>query len=921
VKRVLIANRGEIAVRVIRACRRLGLETVAVHSEADRQSRAATLADRAVCIGPAPAGASYLNASAILASARGTGADALHPGYGFLAENGDFAAACRDAGLVWVGPPPAVIRLMGDKARARAAAAAAGLPVVPGAGPLATVEAAVEAGRWLGYPLLLKAVAGGGGRGLRAVRAAGDLPAAFAGASAEARAAFGDGTLYIERLLEGVRHVEIQVLADRAGAAIHLGERDCSVQRRHQKLLEEAPSPALGPALRAAMGEAALALVRSVRYENAGTVEFLVDPGSGAFFFIEMNTRIQVEHPVTEMLTGVDLVVEQLRLAAGQPLHRSQEDVRLDGHALECRINAEDPARGFQPSPGVVREWVVPAGEGVRVDSHVVRGSVIPPHYDSLLAKLVVAGPDRETALARARRALDAFHVDGVATTIPFHRLVLDHPDFVTARVHTRWVDEEARRTARPAGARPVTRSAGRITLIDTTLRDAHQSLWSTRMTTAMMLPVAAHLDRAGFEAIDLVGGAVFDVCVRYLREDPWERMRLMSRAITRTPLIVMTRGQSLFTFEFFPDDVVELTAQRIAANGVRYVTPYDALNDIRNLEVPVRASRAAGLHVAAGLVYTVSPVHTDAYYAARARELVALGVDAVFLKDPSGLLTPERVRTLVPALRGAVGAVRLQLHTHCLTGLGPLCALEAIRHGIDTVHTATSVLAHGASQPPTEWVARQARRLGYEVDVDPEALAPVADHFRAVAAREGKPLGRIAEYDPFHYQHQVPGGMISNLRVQLRELGLEPRLDEILEEAARVRQDLGYPIVVSPFAQFVVTQAVLNVVQGERYRTVPDEVRKYALGHYGALAAPVAPDILDRVAGRGRPVTARPGELLAPGLDRVRRDRGPFASDDDLLLAVFYDDARLRSLVAARPIPTGGPWLAASLARAEVPA
>lgn len=447
-----------------------------------------------------------------------------------------------------------------------------------------------------------------------------------------------------------------------------------------------------------------------------------------------------------------------------------------------------------------------------------------------------------------------------------------------------------------------------RVNLIDVTLRDAHQSLWSTRMTTAMMLPAAAGLDRAGFEAIDLVGGAVFDVCVRYLCEDPWERMRIMSHAITRTPLIVMTRAQSLFTFEFFPDDVVELTARRIAANGIRYVTPYDALNDVRNMIVPVRASRAAGLYVAGGLVYTLSPVHTDEYYAKKARELLALGVDAVFLKDPSGLLTPDRTRTLVPVLKTALGAVPLQLHSHCLTGLAPLCALEAIRLGVDVVHTAISPLAHGASHPPTEWLVRNARRMGFEVPVDAESLRPVADYFRYVAAREGKPLGRIAEYDPFHYDHQVPGGMISNLRTQLAELGIAHRLEEILEEVARVRCELGYPIVVSPFAQFVVTQAVLNVVQGERYATVPDEVRKYALGYYGELAAPIDPRVLDRITRGEQPVTARPGELLAPAVDRVRSERGPFASDDDLLLATFYNHEQYTRLVEARPIVTDYP-------------
>ena len=441
------------------------------------------------------------------------------------------------------------------------------------------------------------------------------------------------------------------------------------------------------------------------------------------------------------------------------------------------------------------------------------------------------------------------------------------------------------------------------IRFIDTTLRDAHQCLWSTRMTTAMMLPIAGDLDRAGFEAIDLAGGAVFDVCVRYLREDPWERMRIMSETVRRTPLIVMTRGQSLFTFELFADDVIALTAQRIAANGIRYHTPYDALNDVRNLWTSVRAAKEAGLYVAAGVVYTISPVHTDDYYERKAREIVALGVDALFLKDPSGLLTPERVQTLIPALRAAVGERPLQLHTHCLTGLGPLAALEAVRLGVDVVHTATSVLANGASQPATEWTVSNARRLGFAVDLDLDALEPVREHFRVVAEREGKPLGAIAEYDPFHYEHHVPGGMISNLRSQLRDMGMEEKLEAILAEMALVRKELGYPIIVSPFAQFVATQATLNVIGGERYKTIPDEVRRYALGYYGELAAPIEPNLYDRIVGDAQPVRERPGDLIPPTLERVRRERGPFDSDDDLLLAAFYTDEHFDALKAAGPI------------------
>ncbi len=441
------------------------------------------------------------------------------------------------------------------------------------------------------------------------------------------------------------------------------------------------------------------------------------------------------------------------------------------------------------------------------------------------------------------------------------------------------------------------------IALVDVTLRDAHQCLWATRMTTAMIADLAPRLDRAGFEAIDLVGGAVFDVCVRFLREDPWERMRLVSGWVTETPLIVMTRGQSLFTFEFFPDDIVELTAERIFANGIRYHTPYDALNDIRNLEVPVRAAKRVGLYTAAGVVYTESPVHTDEYYARKIRELVGLGVDAVYLKDPSGLLTPGRIETLVPAAKAACGNLPLHVHSHCLSGLAPYVTVRATEIGADVVHTATSPLANGASHPATEQFVHNARRCGLDVQLDLEPVEEVAERLRYIAAREGKPLGRIAEYDAFHFEHQVPGGMVSNLHAQLAPLGLGDRLTAILEEAVQVRHDLGYPIMVSPFAQFIVTQAVLNVMGQERYATVPDEVRKYVLGQYGEIAGPIDPNLYDRITNGAEPATARPGDLIEPAVERIRKERGPFCSDDDLLLAAFYAENEYRALKNAGPI------------------
>ena len=446
------------------------------------------------------------------------------------------------------------------------------------------------------------------------------------------------------------------------------------------------------------------------------------------------------------------------------------------------------------------------------------------------------------------------------------------------------------------------------ISLIDVTLRDAHQCLWATRMTTAMMSQIAPMLDKAGFEAIDLVGGAVFDVCVRYLREDPWERMRILSSWVKETPLIVMTRGQSLFTFEFFPDDIVALTAERIYANGIRYHTPYDALNDVRNMEVPVRAGKKAGLYVDAGVVYTVSPVHTDDYYARKIREMRALGADAIFLKDPSGLLTPERAETLIPVAKAASGTLPLQLHSHCLTGLAPYVAVRAVELGVDVVHTATSTLANGASHPATETFIDNIHHRNYRTGVDRVRVEQVAERLRYIAARENKSVGHILEHDSFHYEHQMPGGMISNLKSQLATLELSDKLPQILEEAARVRRELGYPIIVSPFAQFVMTQAVLNVMGKERYATVPDEVRKYAMGYYGEIAGPIDPDIYDRITKGAEPITARPGDLLEPGIKRVRRERGPFRSDDDLLLAAYYADNEYKALKAAGPIKTEYP-------------
>lgn len=453
-KKVLIANRGEIALRVIRACHELGLQTVAVYSEADRESLHVRFADDDVCIGPAPSRESYLNIPRIIAAAEIAGADAIHPGYGFLAESAEFAEICTASNLTFIGPTPHQIRVMGDKAAARNAMAAAGVPIVPGTpGPVADPDDALVFAREVGFPVIIKASAGGGGKGMRVARDPEDFARSFQMARTEALAAFGSGDVYVERYLAQPRHIEFQILGDMHGTVLHLGERDCSVQRRHQKLIEEAPSPVMTPELRERMGDAAMRAAKAIDYVGAGTVEMLLD-SDGAFYFMEMNTRIQVEHPVTEMLTGIDLVKEQLRIAAGEPLSIDALPP-LRGHVIECRVNAEDPARNFQPSPGRIATFHPPGGPGVRVDTHVYAGYTVPPYYDSLLAKLVCQGRDRDEARRRMQIALESFIIEGVTTTIPFLGRVMANPRFAAGDVDTGFLERESQLMQEPALVAP----------------------------------------------------------------------------------------------------------------------------------------------------------------------------------------------------------------------------------------------------------------------------------------------------------------------------------------------------------------------------------------------------------------------------------------------------------------------------------
>jgi acetyl-CoA carboxylase biotin carboxylase subunit len=442
-RKILIANRGEIALRVIRACREMGIASVIAHSEADRDSLPVRLADEHICIGPAASGKSYLNIPNIISAAVITGADAIHPGYGFLSENTAFAEICADAHITFIGPPADVIALMGDKVAARETMKELGLPMLPGTPTLRTLSEGLAAAREIGYPLMLKAAAGGGGRGIRLIKRPDEFERVFTTAQNEVREAFRDDGLYIERYLEHARHVEIQVLVDNFGHGVHLGERNCSCQRRHQKVLEESPSPHLPRELRDQIGEKVIRAVEQLGYRNAGTLEFLLDEND-RFYFMEMNTRLQVEHPVTEMVTSTDIVKEQIRIAAGMPLQLEQDTIQFRGHAIECRITAEDADNDFRPQTGTVEKYLPPGGPGVRVDSHLYQGYTVPPHYDSLLSKLIVWAETREAAIARMQRALDEYVIEGLATTIPFHQRLLRHEGFIRGDIYTRFLQEEA---------------------------------------------------------------------------------------------------------------------------------------------------------------------------------------------------------------------------------------------------------------------------------------------------------------------------------------------------------------------------------------------------------------------------------------------------------------------------------------------
>jgi pyruvate carboxylase len=908
--KLLVANRGEIAIRALRAASELGIRTVAVHTQEDRDSLHRTKADEAYEIGePGHPVRAYLDGAAIVALARRVGVDAIYPGYGFLSENAEFAQRCADAGVTFIGPTADTLRLAGEKTEARRAARDAGLTVLEASEILSDVDEAFRAAERLGYPVFVKAAAGGGGRGLRRVEAPEHLATAVETAMREALGAFGDDRIFLEQAVTRARHIEVQVLADGQGDVVHLFERDCSVQRRHQKVVELAPAPNLDPDLRAAMCADAVKFARAVGYRNAGTVEFLMAP-DGRYSFIEMNPRIQVEHTVTEEVTDVDLVQSQMRIAGGESLAElglSQDSITIRGAAIQCRITTEDPANGFRPDTGRITAYRSAAGAGIRLDSgSAYVGSRVSPYFDSLIVKLTARGPDHRAAARRARRAVSEFRVRGVATNTAFLWAVLGDEDFLAGDLSTGFIDQRPQLVsagagrdrgtrllqyladmtvnqpygdgegvtdpreklpplpdaAPPDGSRQQLQSLGpdrfarwlrereTLGLTDTSFRDAHQSLLATRMRTYDMLSVAPYVARAlpQLFSLETWGGATFDVALRFLHEDPWDRLAAIREAVPNICLQMLLRGQNAVGYTAYPPDVVRAFVAEATRTGIDIFRIFDSLNNTSSMRAAIEATREAGAIAEATICYTGDlhdpgeKVYTLDYYLGVAEELVEAGAHILCIKDMAGLLRAPSARTLVAALRERFDQP-VHLHTHD-TGGGQLATyLAAISAGVDAVDGASAPLSGMTSQPNLAAIVAatdhtpRATGVSLETLIDLEPYwEAVRNQYRPFEAGLRSPTGAV-------YRHQIPGGQLSNLRQQAIALGLGDRFEELANLYAECNEVLGDLVKVTPSSKVVgdlalylasagVTSAEL-VADPARY-DLPDSVIGFLHGELG---------------------------------------------------------------------------------------
>ena len=917
-RKILVANRGEIAIRAFRAAYEVGARTVAVYPYEDRNSLHRLKADEAYEIGERghPVRA-YLDVDEIIRVALESGCDAIYPGYGFLSENPDLAERASANGIAFIGPPARVLEMAGNKVTAKHHAIAAGVPVLASTEASADVDELLAQADGIGFPLFAKAVAGGGGRGMRRVETKEELAPALAEAMREADSAFGDPRMFLEQAVVRPRHIEVQILADQAGHTVHLFERDCSVQRRHQKVIEIAPAPNLDEELRQKLHRDAVAFAESIGYVNAGTVEFLVDTEgerAGTHVFIEMNPRIQVEHTVTEEVTDVDLVQSQMRIAAGETLADlglEQADIRLRGAALQCRITTEDPTQGFRPDTGKITTYRSPGGAGIRLDGGTTAaGSQVSPHFDSMLAKLTCRGRDFPAAVSRARRALAEFRIRGVSTNIPFLQAVLDDPSFVAGDIATSFIDERPQllrgreskdrgtrllnwlvdvTVNKPNGENPLSidpamklppidlsapaPAAGRQRLLelgptgfaralreqkplavtDTTFRDAHQSLLATRVRTRDLVAVAPYVARMtpGLFSVEAWGGATYDVALRFLGEDPWERLERLREALPNVPIQMLLRGRNTVGYTPYPTEVTDAFVREAAATGVDIFRIFDALNDVAQMRPAIDAVLATGSTVAeVAVCYTGDLLNPDEdlytldYYLRLAEQIVDAGAHVLAIKDMAGLLRPEAASRLVSALRARFD-LPVHVHTHDTPGGQLATLLAASAAGADAVDAASAPMAGTTSQPSLSSLVAALAHTERDTGLDLDAVADLEPYWEAVrhlyAPFESGlpgPTGRV-------YRHEIPGGQLSNLRQQAIALGLADDFELIEDMYAAANGILGRIPKVTPSSKVVGDLALhLAAVKADpadfeanpQNYDIPDSVVGFMAGELGDL-------------------------------------------------------------------------------------
>jgi pyruvate carboxylase len=980
VNKLLALNRGEIAIRILRAASELGLRTVAVYSQEDRLSLHRFKADEAYLIGrgKGPVQA-YLDAPGIVTMAVEKGVDAIHPGYGFLAENPALPRACKAAGIEFVGPSAELLELLGDKTAARRLAQKAGVPVIPGTEePVTGVDAARKIAKEIGFPLIVKAAFGGGGRGMRIVAQEGEFEAKIAEARQEATAAFGNDAVFLERFIRRAKHIEVQILGDHHGNILHLNERDCSVQRRHQKVVEVAPAVALDPRIRDGLCDAAVRIAREAGYFSAGTVEFLVDLDSGDWYFIEVNPRVQVEHTVTEVVTGIDIVRSQILVAQGHTLHGPdmhlprQANIPLYGLALQCRVTTEDPANNFVPDYGKIHTYRSPAGFGIRLDgASAYSGATIAPYYDSLLVKVTAWGVDFKEACQRMDRALREFRIRGVMTNIPFLENVVNNPTFQAGGATTSFLDDnrelfrfvppkdratkilsyigetivngnkEVAGKPKPANMRPApvpehdtstppngtrqllgqlgpegfakwTREQTRLLLTDTTFRDAHQSLFATRMRSHDMLAIAGFVSHKlhNLYSLEMWGGATFDVALRFLHEDPWERLQRLRKAIPNICFQMLLRASNAVGYAAYPDNVVEEFIYEAAAQGIDIFRIFDSLNWLPNMKVPIEAALKSGKLCEAAICYTGNLLdpkrekYSLNYYLKKAKELERMGAHILAIKDMAGVCRPYAAEKLVKTLREEIG-LPIHFHTHDTSGINASTLLKASEAGVDVVDAAIASMSGTTSQPNLNSLVAALANTRRESGVDLDCLNQCADYWEVVRHYylpfDSSPKSGTAEV----YLHEMPGGQYTNLKEQAEAMGLGHKWPEIARVYAEVNMAFGDIVKVTPSSKVVGDMAIFLVSHGTTIRelerlganhtlTLPNSVVEMFSGALGEPDGGWPQRMLEVVLRGQKPRPGRPGEHLAPvdleETGRLLREKtGHEITRTDLLSYLMY--------------------------------